>query len=261
MPAVHHCRHSCSHSSDIDTGAVTVTLPLWLPGGVLIVVLAFVDHWHRRSFISLFSRLLVVLSAGALVPASCHVPFVQLIVMMSVGASSTASHHAACPLMPPLHLPLVFQQVVASPMLSRCRLLLFSQCATSTLQRAATSVHFSSRLPLVHLLVVMLHLIVLPPPCIRFCPAATSRVHSQPTAFICTGWLLHHILLRYLPPPSTCQHRCLSTRCCLTLCGQLHIPFASCLPQLVAVLPLVALPPHIHQLVLPSASTSCRVLF
>ncbi len=55
-----------------------------------------------------------MLSAGTLVSASCHIPFVQLIVMLSSGASSSASHlnsttHMASLLCfcPPLHLPLI----------------------------------------------------------------------------------------------------------------------------------------------------------
>jgi hypothetical protein len=105
MPSVHHCRHRYSRSHAIDTGAFTVMLPLRLPGSVLIVVLFVIDHWHRSSFISPFSSLVVVLSAGALDSASHHVPFVQLILMLSAGASSSASCHTSTshdiPLMPP----------------------------------------------------------------------------------------------------------------------------------------------------------------
>ncbi len=134
MPAVHHHRHRCSHSPVLDTCTVTVT-------GILIVALAIVDHWHRSSFISLFSHLIVMLSAGALVPTSCLVPFVQLIVMFFAGASSSTSHHAPCPLTSPLHLPLVCQLVDASPLLLCHCLLLFSQRAASAsaLQCAAAS--------------------------------------------------------------------------------------------------------------------------
>jgi hypothetical protein len=95
MPAVHHRRHRCSHSHFVDTGTVTVALPLRLLGSVLIVVLAIVDHRHRSTFNSPFSHLVVVLSAGPSVFASRHVPFNQLIVMLSAGASSSASHHAS----------------------------------------------------------------------------------------------------------------------------------------------------------------------
>jgi hypothetical protein len=49
--------------------------------------------------------------------------------------------------------------------------------------------------------------------------------------------------------------------CCLTLHQQLLLPFASCLPQQVAVLPLVATVLHILQLILPSASASCCISF
>ncbi len=79
------CRHRRSHSQSL----------LQLPGGILIVVLAVVDQWHKSSFISPFSRLVVVLSTGTLVSASCHVPSVQLIDMLSAGTSSSASHHAS----------------------------------------------------------------------------------------------------------------------------------------------------------------------
>jgi hypothetical protein len=97
MAAVHHRRHRCSHSHIVDTDAITVMLPLRLPDGVLIVVLAVVNHRHGSSFTLPFSRLVVVLSAasGAMVSISCHIPFVQLIVMLSAGASSSASHHAS----------------------------------------------------------------------------------------------------------------------------------------------------------------------
>jgi hypothetical protein len=139
MRAVHCRRHRCSHSPVLYTGAVTVTSPSGLPGGILIVVHVNVDHRHGSSFISPFIRLVVLLSAGALFPASCHLPFVQLIVMLSAGASSSTSHWAPCPLMPPLDLPLVCQLVVTSPLLSCHHLLSFSPHATSALQRAAAS--------------------------------------------------------------------------------------------------------------------------
>ncbi len=47
----------------------------------------------------------------------------------------------------------------------------------------------------------------------------------------------------------------------LTLRRQLHLPFANRSPGLVAALPLVAPPPRICQLALPSTSASCRVSF
>ncbi len=178
--------------------------------------------------------------------------------MLSAGASSLTSHHAPCPLMPPLYLPLVCQLVVVLPLLFYCCLLSFSHHAASASQDALLPLaHFSPQLPLVCRLVIMLHLIAQHPPCISFCCAAASHVHPQPPAFICTGWLLHCISLRCLCLPSSSQHHCLLTRCRLTLHQQLHLLFASCLPQLVAALPLVAPPPHIHQLALPSAFASC----
>ena len=61
---------------------------------------------------------------------------------------------------------------------------------------------------------------------------------STPT-FICTGWLLHRILLHCFRLPSSCQHHRLSTHHHLTSCRQLHLPFVSCLPGLVATLPLL----------------------
>ncbi len=92
MPAIHHCRQRCSHSHNVYTGAVTVTLPLQLQGGVLIVILAIIDHWCRSSFIPPFTHLVGMWSADPLVSVSCHVPVVQLIVMMSASTSSSASH-------------------------------------------------------------------------------------------------------------------------------------------------------------------------
>jgi hypothetical protein len=112
-PAIHRHRRRCSHSHIIDTGAVTVTLPSCLPCGVLIVLLAIADHWHRSFFISASSCLVVVLSTGPLVSASYYVSFIQLIVMLSVVASSSASHHASAShgiplvLVPPPPPPLV----------------------------------------------------------------------------------------------------------------------------------------------------------
>jgi hypothetical protein len=70
-------------------------LPSQLPGDILIVVLAIVDHQHRSYFISPFFRLVVMLPTGVSVSASWHVSFVQLIVMLSVSTSSSASHHAS----------------------------------------------------------------------------------------------------------------------------------------------------------------------
>jgi hypothetical protein len=75
------------------------------------------------------------------------------------------------------------------------------------------------------------------------------------------GWLSRCISLRCLCLPNSCQYQRLLMRRCLTLPRRLHLPFASRLPRLVAVLPLVAPPPHIRQLALPSAIASCRVLF
>jgi hypothetical protein len=95
MPAVHHHRHRCSHSHVVDTGTVTVTSWSQLPGGILIVILAVIDNWHRSSYISPFSHLVVMLFAGPSGSASCHVLFVQLISMLSAGASPSASHHAS----------------------------------------------------------------------------------------------------------------------------------------------------------------------
>jgi hypothetical protein len=106
-------------------------------------------------------------------------------------------------------------------------------------------VYFSSRLPLICWLVVMLHLIALPPPCITFHCTAASCVHPLPPAFICTGWLSHHISSLCLHLPSSCQHHRLSTRRRLTLRRQLQLPFAFCSPGLVAVLPHAAPLPHI----------------
>jgi hypothetical protein len=87
------------------------------------------------------------------------------------------------------------------------------------------------------------------------------RVHPRSPAFICTGWLLHCISLRCLCLLSSRQHHCLSTCRCLTSRRQLHLPFTSSSPRLVATLPLVTPPPHICQLALPSASTSCHISF
>ncbi len=78
MPAVQQCRHRCSHNHIVDKGAVAVTLSLQLPGGILIVILAVVNNWHRSSFISPFSCLVVVLSTSISTSASCHIPFIQL---------------------------------------------------------------------------------------------------------------------------------------------------------------------------------------
>ncbi len=170
------------------------------------------------------------------------------------------SHHNPCPLMAPLYLPLVCQLVVVLPLLFCCRLLSFSCHAASASHDALLPLaHFSSQLPLVCRLVIMLHLIAQHPPCITFCCAAASHVHPQFPAFICTGWLLHCISLRCLCLLSSSHHHRLLARCCLTLHQKLHLLFASCLHQLVAALPLVAPPPHIHQLALPSAFASCCV--
>jgi hypothetical protein len=124
-----------------------------------------------------------------------------------------------------------------------------------------SDVHYSSWLPLVCWLVVMSHLFTTPPPCVTFCLAAASRVHLQPPTFIRTGWLLHRISSRCLRLPSSRQHHRLLMPRHLMLPRRLHLLFTSCLPRLVAVLPLVAPPPHIHQLALPSAFASCFVLF
>jgi hypothetical protein len=141
-----------------------------------------------------------MLSPGASVPASCHIPFFQLIVMLSAGISSSASHHVSCPLAPPLHLPLVCQLVVALPLLLCRRPLSFFQPAASASRhatascphlllvascllagchdasrRATTTLHHllshhrltcPSLTPYLHLhwLVVALHLVALPPP-------------------------------------------------------------------------------------------------
>jgi hypothetical protein len=82
---------------------------------------------------------------------------------------------------------------------------------------------FSSWLPLVCRLVVMSHLIVLPPGII-FCCAVASHVHPLPPAFICTGWLLHCILSCCLCLLSSCHHPHLSTRC--HLMSPVHLLFA-----------------------------------
>ncbi len=76
--------------------------------------------------------------------------------------------------------------------------------------------------------------------CVTFCRAASSHVHPLPPAFICTRWLLHCISSRCLCLLSSHQHPRLLTCCHLTspIC-------LSCSPQLVAVLPHVAPPPHI----------------
>jgi hypothetical protein len=177
MCSTHHCRHS--HSLILDTVAATVTLPLWLPGSVLIVVLAVVDHWHRSSFISHFSCVVVVLSAGALVPVLYHVRFVQLIVMLSAEASSSASHHTPCLLMPSPPVCLLFNRdwLLCCP----CCCATASSCSLVRLPPPRDApphlVHFSSRLPLDCWLVVMLHLVVPPPPPATFRHAATLRVH------------------------------------------------------------------------------------
>ncbi len=78
-------------------------------------------------------------------------------------------------------------------------------------------VHFSSLLPLVFWLVVMLNLVAPPPPCVTFCRATISHVHPLPPAFTRTGWFLHCISLRCICLLPSHQHRCLSTHCCLTL--------------------------------------------
>jgi hypothetical protein len=83
-------------------------------------------------------------------------------------------------------------------------------------------------------------------------------VNDPPPA---AGWLLHCISLCCLCLPYSCQHRHFLTRRRLMLPQRLHFPFASCSPQLVAVLPLVAPLPHIRQLALPSTSASCCILF
>jgi hypothetical protein len=83
----------------------------------------------------------------------------------------------------------------------------------------------------------------------------------NPPPYICIGWLLRCISLRCLSLPSSCQHCRLLMRRRLTLRQQLHLPFASRLPRLVAALPFLAPPPHICQLTLPSNSASCHVLF
>ncbi len=115
MPAIHRHRRGCSHSHVVDTGTVTVTLPSWLPDGIFIVVLAVVDHWHRSSFISPFSYLVVVLYTVTLVSASRHLHFVQLIIMLSSRVSSSASHHASASYgIPLVHVPPPSPHLVAS---------------------------------------------------------------------------------------------------------------------------------------------------
>ncbi len=88
------------------------------------------SHFH-----SPFSRLVVMLSAGALVSASCHIPFVELIVMLSAGTSPPPliTSRACAPPPPPLVMSLSF--------LSLC--LLLCHC-------------LSSHLPLLWMIVMLL---------------------------------------------------------------------------------------------------------
>jgi hypothetical protein len=75
------------------------------------------------------------------------------------------------------------------------------------------------------------------------------------------SWLSHCIPSRCLSLLYSCQQRHLLTRRHLTSPRQIHLSFASHLSQLVAALPHVAPPPHIHWLALPPAPASCCVSF
>jgi hypothetical protein len=94
MSSINGYRHRCSHSQVVDTGAVTVMLLSRLLDGIMIFILAIVDHWYRSSFNSPSSHLVVMILTDPLISASCHVPFVQSIDMLSAVASSSTSHHA-----------------------------------------------------------------------------------------------------------------------------------------------------------------------
>ncbi len=157
-----------------------------------------------------------------------------------------------------MSLPLL---VVTLPLLSRRHLLLLSQRAASASQRATASCPLL--LPVASCSPAGCH--------VASCHAASILHHlslhrhltcpSLTPPFICAGWLLRCISLCCLRLSSSCQHRRLSTRRCLTSCRQIHLLFPSCMPLLAAMLPLVAPWPHIHQLALPLASASCQVSF
>jgi hypothetical protein len=105
----------------------------------------------------------------------------------------------------------------------------------------------------------------MPPPHLTFCCATTLRVHPLPLAFICTGWLLRHILSCCLRLTSSRQHRCLSTCRCIT--PPIHLLFAPAGCHVAScgtsTSHLLACPPlHLHLLLQLISSTlaSCCVL-
>ncbi len=122
-----------------------------------------------QSFISPFSCLVVVLSTGALVSASCHIPFVKLIVMLSARASSSASHHTSTShgiplvLVPPLPPPLVASLMF----LSLCLLLCHS---------------LSCHLPPLLLIVMLL--------------STDTSAFAASTAITCLWWLIVVLLMQ-----------------------------------------------------------------
>jgi hypothetical protein len=78
-------------------------------------------------------------------------------------------------------------------------------------------VHSSSRLPLVHRLVVMLHLLAPPPPQITFCRASASCVHPlPPPSFTPHGCCIasHHAASASHPIVNTATSRCATASRC-----------------------------------------------
>jgi hypothetical protein len=156
----------------------------------------------------------------------------------------SVAHSPSCPLSipvissppPPCHHPcgLLRPPCCCAAISSRSLDLLPPPCNTPL-----PVVYFSSWLPLFCRLVVMSHIIALPPPCITFCCAAASCVHPLPPAFICTCWLPRCISSRCLCPLSSRQHCRLLTHCHLASNRRLLLLFASRFPRLVAALPHV----------------------